>query len=94
MRPSIVDRQLESSVTIVRWNITVSPDTDASVRELLGMKDEVCECELSRFVEEAVKARIFELTAIQAKAANADLGEDDLNAMIVEAVNWARASDH
>ena len=45
----------------VRWNIAVSPDTDQSVRMYLagqgGRKGD-----LSRFIEEAVRAHILELS--------------------------------
>lgn len=73
----------------VRWNIAVSADTDKSLRILLatqgGRKGD-----LSRFIEEAVRARIFEMTAERAKAANADVPEAELEAMIDEALEWAR----
>ncbi len=41
---------------------------------------------MSRFVEEAVRAHILELTAAQAKAANADVDPDTLDAAIDEAL--------
>jgi len=76
-------------VETVRWNIAVSADTDKSLRILLatqgGRKGD-----LSRFIEEAVRARIFEMTAERAKAANADVPEAELEAMIDEALEWAR----
>jgi hypothetical protein len=46
--------------------------------------------DLSRFIEEAVRAHILELTAEQAKAANANITEDDLSAIVEEAIEWAR----
>jgi hypothetical protein len=46
--------------------------------------------DLSRFIEDAVRAHILELTAEQAKAANADIDEADMTAMIDEALRWAR----
>jgi hypothetical protein len=46
--------------------------------------------DLSRFVEEAVRAHILELSAEQAKAANADVSEADLASMVDEALQWAR----
>ena len=46
--------------------------------------------DLSRFVEEAVRTHILELTADQAKAANVDISDDDLSAIVEEAVEWAR----
>lgn len=73
----------------IRWNIAVSQDTDHALRVFLanqgGRKGD-----LSRFVEEAVRSHILELTVEQAKAANAMIGEDDLSAIVEEAVDWAR----
>lgn len=46
--------------------------------------------DLSRFVEEAVRAHILELSAEQAKAANEDVSEADLASMVDEALQWAR----
>jgi hypothetical protein len=46
--------------------------------------------DLSRFVEEAVRAHILALTAEQVKSANAHLSEADLTALVDEAVEWAR----
>ncbi len=74
----------------VRWNIAVSPDTDQSVRMYLASQGGGRKGDLSRFIEEAVRSRILELTAEQAKAANADIAEDDLMAMVTEAVQWSR----
>ena len=46
--------------------------------------------DLSRFIEEAVQAHILELSAEQAKAANAHLSEAELTEAVDEAVQWAR----
>ena len=46
--------------------------------------------DLSRFIEEAVRAHILELSAAQAKAANIEVDEADLTRMVAEAVLWAR----
>ncbi|WP_460427026.1 ribbon-helix-helix domain-containing protein, partial [Azotobacter armeniacus] len=46
--------------------------------------------DLSRFIEEAVRAHILELTAEQAKAANTPVSEEALTAMVDEALDWAR----
>jgi hypothetical protein len=45
---------------------------------------------LSRFIEEAVRAHILQLTAEQAKAANESVSEEGLTAIVDEAVQWAR----
>jgi phage terminase Nu1 subunit (DNA packaging protein) len=77
-------------VTFVRWNLAVSKDTDQSLRIYLARQGDVGAGDLSRFVEEAVRAYILELTASQAKAVNAGIADDDLEAIIAEAVDWSR----
>ena len=74
----------------VRWNIVVSPDTDQSVRMYLASQGGGRKGDLSRFIEEAVRAHILELSAEQAKASNAEVGEADLDAMVSEAIQWGR----
>ena len=74
----------------VRWNIVVSADTDQSLRLFLASQGGGRKGDLSRFIEEAVRAHILELTAEQAKAANESLSEGDLTAIVEEAVQWAR----
>ncbi|MFC5474969.1 ribbon-helix-helix domain-containing protein [Paraherbaspirillum soli] len=73
----------------VRWNIAVSPDTDQSLRMFLASQGGGRKGDLSRFIEEAVRAHILELTAEQVKAANAGVSEGELAAIIDEAVQWA-----
>lgn len=75
----------------VRWNIAVSQDTDHALRIFLATQGGK-KGDLSRFVEEAVRAHIFELTAGEAKTANTSISEKDLSAAIEEAINWARKS--
>ncbi len=74
----------------VRWNVAVSADTDQSLRMFLASQGGGRKGDLSRFIEEAVRAHILELTADQAKAANADLSESDLADAVDEALSWAR----
>ncbi len=74
----------------VRWNVAVSADTDQSLRLFLASQGGGRKGDLSRFIEEAVRAHILELTAEQAKAANANVNEDDLTSMVEEAIQWAR----
>ena len=73
----------------IRWNIAVSSDTDQSLRMFLASQGGGRKGDLSRFIEEAVRAHILELTAEQVKAANASVSESDLTGMIDEAVQWA-----
>ena len=75
-----------------RWNVAVSTSTDQSLRMFLASQGGGRKGDLSRFIEEAVRAHILELTAEQAKAANADINEPDLTAMVDEAIQWARKS--
>lgn len=74
----------------IRWNIAVSADTDQSLRMFLASQGGGRKGDLSRFIEEAVRAHILELTAEQAKAANTDVSEADLTSMVDEALQWAR----
>lgn len=74
----------------VRWNLVVSPDTDQALRVFLANQGGGRKGDLSRFVEEAVRTHILELSADQAKAANKDVSEADLLAAVQEAVDWAR----
>ncbi len=74
----------------VRWNVAVSADTDQSLRIFLASQGGGRKGDLSRFIEDAVRAHILELTAKQAKAATADISESNLSEMIDEALQWAR----
>jgi hypothetical protein len=74
----------------VRWNLVVSANIDKSLRMFLASQGGGKKGDLSRFVEEAVRAHILELSAEQAKAANADVSEADLASMVDEALQWAR----
>ena len=74
----------------IRWNIAVSKDTDQALRIFLANQGGGRKGDLSRFVEEAVRTHILELTAEQTKAANTNISESDLSAIVAEAVEWAR----
>lgn len=53
-------------------------------------RGELARAALSRFVEEAVQARILELAAEQAKAQNADTSPEAIDTAIDEALEWVR----
>ena len=74
-----------------RWNLAVSTETDQALRMFLASQGGGRKGDLSRFVEEAVRAHILELSAEEAKAANAGVSEADLAAMVDEALDWAKA---
>lgn len=74
----------------VRWNLKVSQEADRAVRGLLaarGMK----KGDLSKFVDEAVRWRVFRVTVEQVREKFADMPADELEALIEEAVGAARA---
>ncbi len=74
----------------VRWNIAVSPELDQSVRMFLAARGGGRKGDLSRFIEEAVRAYLLERAVEQAKTAASGMGEAELNDLIDEAVQWAR----
>ena len=73
----------------VRWNVAVSQDTDQSLRMFLASQGGGRKGDLSRFIEDAVKSHILELTAEQVKTSNANVSETDMTSMINEALDWA-----
>ncbi|MDN5754074.1 MAG: ribbon-helix-helix domain-containing protein [Nitrosospira sp.] len=77
-------------MTNTRWNLSVSAETDRSLRRYLASQGGGRKGDLSRFVEEAVQAHILELTAERAKAANADYDEAYVADAVEEALDWAR----
>ena len=78
-------------MSTTRWNVAVSAETDRALRMFLASQGGGRKGDLSRFVEEAVRAHILELSAEDAKAANAGVSETDLEAMVNEALDWARS---
>jgi len=74
----------------VRWNIAVSPDVDRSVRIFLAAQGGGRKGDLSRFIEEAVRAYLLERAVDQAKTAAAGMNETEISDLIDEAVQWAR----
>jgi hypothetical protein len=74
----------------VRWNISVSEETDRAVRMLLASQGGGRKGDLSRFIEEAVRTRLFEESAAAAKAQNAEVDPQTIDEAVTEALNWAR----
>jgi len=74
----------------IRWTVTVSQETDRSLRSFLaehGMRDD----DLSKFVERAVQKEILKQTAADVKQRNVDLAGDDLQALINKTVAAVRS---
>ena len=68
----------------VRWNIKVSRETDLSLRTFLGAQG-MKKGDLSKFIEEAVKWRVFHRTVQDNKARNAKANPEELQRIIDEA---------
>ncbi|NDY97110.1 ribbon-helix-helix domain-containing protein [Wenzhouxiangella limi] len=79
-------------MTTVRWNIAVSAETDRALRMLLarqgGRKGD-----LSRFIEDAVRERLFEQTASMIKDANANYTPEQIDSAVEEVLDWARRGE-
>ncbi len=75
---------------MTRWNLTIRETTDRAVRTYLartgGRKGD-----LSRFVDEAVRRRVLDLTVRQVKDRNARHDQRDILDLIDEEVDAARA---
>ena len=67
-----------------RWTVTVSKDTDIAVRSLLAQRG-LKKGDLSKFIEEAVKWRVFDQTLAETRAEFADLAPEALQDLINEA---------
>jgi len=72
-----------------RWTVNVAAETDIDVRTYLaqrGMK----KGDLSRFIEEAVRWRLLDLSLAEARSAFNDLSPAEMETLIDEAVSDAR----
>jgi hypothetical protein len=75
---------------MTRWTVVVSKETDRSLRSFMSDRG-MQEGELSMFIEEAVKWRVFDQTLNEAREKFADLAQDELQALIDEATISVRA---
>ena len=74
----------------VRWNIKVSKQTDLTLRTFLGSQG-MKKGDLSKFIEQAVRAHVFHRTVQDIKARNADTDPDEIQALVDDAVREVRA---
>ena len=72
-----------------RWTVTVSKDTDIAVRSLLAQRG-LKKGDLSKFIEEAVKWRVFDQTTTEVREAFGDLAPESLQNLIDEATESVR----
>lgn len=78
-----------SDARTTRWTVSVSRDTDIALRSFLaqrGMK----KGDLSKFIEEAVRWRVFDQTLTEVRSKFADVSAEELEALIDEALAAAR----
>ena len=68
----------------VRWSIFVPEETDRALRSYLARRG-TKKGDISRFVGEAVPARLLELTVEDVKKGNRNLHQEDILAAINEA---------
>ena len=74
----------------VRWNIKVSKKTDLTLRTFLGSQG-MKKGDLSKFIEEAVRWRVFHRTIQDIKARNTDTDPEELQSLIDDAVREVRS---
>lgn len=74
---------------LTRLTIVWSKDTDLALRSYLGTQG-LKKGALSKFVEDAVKWRLFDQTVSQVRDAFSDISADELNSMIDQAVATVR----
>jgi hypothetical protein len=74
----------------VRWTIRVSKDTDIAVRTFLAQRG-LKKGDLAKFIEEAVRWRVFDQTVAETKARNAATPADEIDSAIDEALAAVRA---
>ncbi|MDD5035560.1 MAG: ribbon-helix-helix domain-containing protein [Methylococcaceae bacterium] len=75
--------------TMTRWTVKVSKETDIAVRTLLAQRG-LKKGDLSKFIEDAVRWRVFDQTVTEAREAFADLEPDALQDLIHEATDSVR----
>jgi len=77
----------------VRWTITVSRDTDLTLRTFLGARG-MKKGDLSKFIEEAVRWRVLQRTIQDIRARNADGDPEEIQRVVDAAVSEVRAERH
>lgn len=73
-----------------RWSITVSKDTDLTLRTFLGAQG-AKKGNLSKFIEEAVRRCVLQCTIQDIRTRNADADPDEIQRIVDEAVRDVRA---
>lgn len=74
----------------IRWNLVISDQTNIVVRSFLAQRG-FKKGDLSSFVEEAVRWRVFDQTLAQARAGFAGLDAQDADSLIEEVLAQVRS---
>ncbi|MGD0960599.1 MAG: ribbon-helix-helix domain-containing protein [Methylomonas sp.] len=80
---------MNTDINTTRWTVTVSKNTDIAIRTLLAQRG-LKKGDLSKFIEEAVRWRIFDQTLSEARAGFADLDAAVAQDLINEATAAVR----
>jgi hypothetical protein len=72
-----------------RWTVTVSRETDIAVRSFLAQRG-LKKGDLSRFIEDAVRWRVFDQALAEAREGLADLAPEAQQALVDEAMAAVR----
>lgn len=75
---------------MVRWSITIPEETDRTVRAFLA-RNGGKKGDLSRFVNEAVRRHVFDLTVQQVKERNAGHDQQEIFKLVDDEVDAVRA---
>ena len=75
---------------MTRWNLSISEETDRALRTFLA-RNGGKKGDLSRFVDEAVRRRVLDLTVSNVKKRNADYDQREIFDLIDDEVSAARA---
>ncbi len=78
-----------SMMSTVRWSVVIPEATDRTLRTFLAQRG-MRKGDLFKFVDDAVQARLFELTVDEIKDRNRDLDQDDIMAAVDEALGVER----
>jgi hypothetical protein len=75
-----------------RWTVSVSKETDIAVRSFLAQRG-LKKGDLSKFIEEAVRWRVFDQTLADVRSKFADVPPAELESLIDEAVMSVRKAN-
>jgi hypothetical protein len=74
----------------VRWTLTVSKETDITLRTFLAQRG-LKKGDLSKFVEDAVRRQVFARTVQSVRDRNAGVATEDIEAAVEEALAAVRS---